>query len=216
VSYRFDCADPAARGRGIERAAAQIQDGHLVVLPTEAVYGIACDPFNGSAIEALTEARRASRGPLPPLLVPRTRSLDGLAADLSEGGRKLAEAFWPGRLTLLCRPRPVLEHYTTEGTVGLRMPLHPVALALLRRTGPLAVTGACRRGRPPRRDCDGAQDEFAGTEILYLDAGPTGDGEVSTVVDVTGPRPEVLRSGAVTVRQLREVAPLIDGPETEQ
>lgn len=216
MSYRFDCTDPAARGRGIERAAERIHEGDLVVLPTEAVYGVACDPFSDRALDALGRARRTVDGPLPAVLVPRVRSLDGLAADLPAAARELAEALWPGLVTLVCRPRPVLEPYAGRGTVGLRMPLDPVTLALLRRTGPLAVTGACRAGRPAPRDCDGAEDELAQAVTVYLDAGPTVGGQVSTVVDVTGPRARILRAGAVTVRQLREVAPLIDGPGTEQ
>ncbi len=117
------------------------------------------------------------------------------------------EAFWPGGLTMVAAVQPSLQWDLGEtgGTVAVRMPLHPVALELLRATGPMAVSSANRSGQPPATTCDEAVEQLGESVSVYLDGGPSGDPVPSTIVDVTGEVPRLLRLGAVTAEALREV-----------
>jgi L-threonylcarbamoyladenylate synthase len=134
--------------------------------------------------------------------------LDGIATGLSDAARSLVEAFWPGGLTLVCRSQPTLQWDlgNTNGTVAVRMPLHPVALELLAVTGPMAVSSANRSGMPPATTVDEAVEQLGEAVSVYLDGGPAGDPLPSTIVDVTGEVPRLLRAGAVAEATLREVA----------
>jgi L-threonylcarbamoyladenylate synthase len=209
VTYRFDCLDDGGRGRGVARAASSVQEGALVVLPTDAVYGLGCDAFSPDAVAALRALKGHRRSQPPPVLMPRTRTLDGLATQVSDAARELADAFWPGSLTLLCRAQPTLDWDLgdTRGTVALRVPLHPVALQVLDRTGPLAVTAANAPGSPAPTSCEQARAQLGDEVEVYLDAGELTRTAVSTIVDVTGPAPQVLRLGALGLAELRAVVP---------
>ena len=129
--------------------------------------------------------------------------------------RELVEAFWPGGLTLVVEHAPTLawDVGDSRGTVAVRMPLHPVALEVLERTGPMAVSGANRAGLPSPRTAREAQEQLGYPVAVYLDGGPTGDPVPSTIVDVTGEVPRVLRLGAVSLEELRTVVPEVEGPE---
>lgn len=201
-------ADPAERPRGLERAAAALRRGALVVLPTDTVYGLAADAFRPEAVADLLRAKGRGRDMPVPVLVGSPRGLDGIALAVSRVGRDLVDAFWPGALTLVCRAQPSLQWDLGDahGTVAVRMPLHPVAIELLRETGPLAVSSANRTGQPPATTCAGAVDQLGEAVAVYLDGGPSGDPVPSTIVDVTGQVPVVLRAGALPVARLREVA----------
>jgi L-threonylcarbamoyladenylate synthase len=213
VSYRYDCADASGRGRGLARARTVLGEGELVVVPTESAYGLACDAFSGPGLELL----RAAKGNMwlrPPVLIGSTRTLDGLATGVTPAARALAEAFWPGPLTLICHAQPTLDWAISgsDGGVSLRMPLHPVALQLLTSTGPLALTAANEPGRPVPLTYDDAYDQLREQVSVYLDAGPVGTAGPSTVVDVREEVPMALRAGDLTVDQLREVVPdIADG-----
>jgi tRNA threonylcarbamoyl adenosine modification protein (Sua5/YciO/YrdC/YwlC family) len=215
VSYRFDCRDERERDRGVSRAAVSVSEGLLVVLPTDAAYGVGCDAFSEGGIELLAQAR--GRRQPPPVLVAHGRTLDGLATDVSTSVRDLADAFWPGGLTLVCRAVRTLSWDLGDetGTVALRMPLHPVALALLEKTGPLAVTSANRPGTAHGgvpTTCDAARDALGNFVDVYLDAGRLLRTALSSVVDGTDPDapPRLLRAGAVPVEALRAVVPDLD------
>ena len=121
---------------------------------------------------------------------------------------KLVEAFWPGGLSLVVEHAPSLswDLGDAKGTVMLRMPLHPVALDLLRTVGPMAVSSANRSGHPPAVTADQAEQQLGELVRVYLDGGPSPIGVASTVLDVTGEVPVVLRQGAVSLDALREVA----------
>ncbi len=208
MSYRFDCAEPSGRGNAIATAVTTLAAGDLVVLPTGTVYGVGCDAFSPPAVAALHAARGATRHQPPPVLIAHWRTLDGIAADLTDAARALAEAFWPGGLTLVCQAQPSL-HWNlgdTHGTVAVRMPLHPLALELLDEVGPMAVTGANLAGMPAVLDCDRAQAALGDAVAVYLDAGPLTGGPPSTILDVSTERVRVLRLGEVSLEQLREVA----------
>ncbi len=146
----FDCADPVARRAGLEAAAHAARSGNLVVMPTDTVYGIGADAFNAAAVRALLAAK--GRGPdMPvPVLVGSWSTIDGLVTAVPPLARTLIEAFWPGGLSLVVEHAPSLrwDLGDAQGTVMIRMPLHPVALDLLRLVGPMAVSSANRSGQP--------------------------------------------------------------------
>jgi tRNA threonylcarbamoyl adenosine modification protein (Sua5/YciO/YrdC/YwlC family) len=206
---RFDCALEVQRSRGIAKAADVVAEGDLVVLPTDTVYGIGCDAFAPAAVAALLAAKGRGRAMPPPVLLPHVRTLDGIATDVTASVRALAEAFWPGALTIICRAQPTLtwDLGDTNGTVGLRMPLHPVALELLERTGPMAVSSANLTGRAAAQTCQQALDQLGESVAVYLDAGEASIGVPSTIVDGTAGALRVLRQGAISLEDLRSVVP---------
>jgi tRNA threonylcarbamoyl adenosine modification protein (Sua5/YciO/YrdC/YwlC family) len=184
-----------------------------VVLPTDTVYGIAADAFTPPAGQALLDAKGRGRQMPPPVLIGDVRTLDGLATDVPAAARALAEAFWPGGLTLIVRAQPSLawDLGETRGTVALRVPDHETARALLLRTGPLAVSSANRTGSPAAVTAQEAYDQLGDSVAVYLDGGPSETGIASTIVDATSLVGDsaavvrVLREGAVSREALREV-----------
>ena len=203
----FDCADPVARRAGLEAAAFAAQTGNLVVMPTDTVYGIGANAFNAAAVRDLLAAK--GRGPdMPvPVLVGSWTTIDGLTMAVSPVARTLIEAFWPGGLSLVIEHAPSLswDLGDSRGTVMVRMPLHPVALDLLRMVGPMAVSSANRTGMPPATTAAAATEQLGDDVAVYLDGGPAPIGVASTVVDLTGGTPRVLRQGAVSLDRPREV-----------
>lgn len=203
----FDCSDPDARTDGLAAAARSVRAGQLVVLPTDTVYGLGCDAFSAEAVRGLLTAK--NRGPdMPvPVLVGSWSTIDGLVLGVPKSARDLIEAFWPGGLSLVLPHAPSLawDLGSTKGTVMLRMPLHPVALELLRDVGPMAVSSANVSGRPPATTAGEAAAQLGDRVGVYLDGGPSGDPVASTIVDLTADEPRVLRVGAVTRDAVAEV-----------
>jgi L-threonylcarbamoyladenylate synthase len=205
VSRRFDCDDPDQRKRGLDQAAAAVRRGELVVLPTDTVYGIGADAFSSAAVARLLAAKGRGRDMPVPVLVGSPRTLSGIATRLSKSANALVEAFWPGALTIVVNHQPSLQWDLGDAaeTVAVRMPLHPVAIELLTDTGPMAVSSANKSGQPPAATCDEAYDQLGDEVSIYLDGGAAGDPVPSTIVDLTGDPPRVLRAGAVPVDALR-------------
>jgi tRNA threonylcarbamoyl adenosine modification protein (Sua5/YciO/YrdC/YwlC family) len=207
VTRTYDCRDHAEREQGIAAAIDAVRRGDLVVLPTDTVYGIGADAFAPTAVQTLLAAKR--RGPdMPvPVLVGSWHTIDGLVTSVRPTVRQLVEAFWPGGLTLVVEHAPSLawDLGETGGTVAVRMPLHPVALEVLNATGPMAVSSANVSGQPPATTAEEAREQLGWLVEVYLEAGPCGDPVASTILDVTGEVPKLLRPGAVTIDQLREV-----------
>jgi tRNA threonylcarbamoyl adenosine modification protein (Sua5/YciO/YrdC/YwlC family) len=143
------------------------------------------------------------------VLVGSRHTLDGLVYSLPKAARELADAFWPGALTIMVEHSPSLQWDLgdTGGVVGVRMPLHPVALEVLREVGPMAVTTANKVGRPAPLTAEEARDQLEYSVRFYLEAGAAVDPAPSTIVDVTGDVPRVLRDGAVPFEKLRDVVP---------
>ena len=216
MSTTYDVREGADPTAGVDAAVAALRRGELVVLPTDTVYGIAADAFSPGAVAALLEAKGRSRDMPVPVLVGSWRTLDGLAEEVTPQLRSLVEAFWPGGLTLVVRTAPSLlwDLGETRGTVAVRMPLHPVALAVLEQTGPLAVSSANRSGLPPAQDAAEAARQLGTRVLVYLDGGAAGAGTASTIVDTTGERPRVLRAGAVPVEELAALLPDLEPPGT--
>lgn len=214
---RIDVRDAPGREDGVMLAADAVRRGEVIVLPTDTVYGVGADAFDPEAVRALLAAKGRGRSMPPPVLVAGQRVLDGLAYDVPRYARDLVDAFWPGALTIVCRSQPSLtwDLGDRNDTVALRMPLHRTALALLESTGPLAVTSANRTGQPAATTCDEAEEQLGDAVSVYLDAGPCAGSLASTIVDVTGERPRLLRAGAIEPDQLRTVVPdldVADGP----
>lgn len=197
------------REESLRRAQETLVSGGLVVLPTDTVYGIAADAFDPAAVAALLAAKGRGRQSPPPVLVSSPEMLDVLAIDVPHAARALAAAFWPGALTLVLRAQPTLawDLGETSGTVALRMPDDPIALDLLRRTGPLAVSSANRTSVPPATTVEQARGQLGARVAVYLDGGDARGGVASTIVDATGPRLAVLREGAISLERLGEVVP---------
>ncbi len=153
MSTRYDCRDPQSRVAGVDAAVAAARAGELIVLPTDTVYGIGADAFIPAAVTTMLAAKGRGRNMPPPVLVGTARAAAALVEDLGAFGQDLIDEFWPGALTLVFRVSPTLlwDLGDTRGTVALRMPLHAVALDVLKQTGPLAVSSANRTGQP-RRD----------------------------------------------------------------
>jgi L-threonylcarbamoyladenylate synthase len=143
------------------------------------------------------------------VLISVVESLDALATDIPEAGRKLCEAFWPGPLTVICHAQTSLmwDLGDTQGTVALRVPDHENTRELLSRTGPLAVSSANLSGQPAATDVYDAEAQLLDSVAVYLDGGPVSGGEPSTIVDLTGDTPYVVRVGALSLERLREVVP---------
>jgi L-threonylcarbamoyladenylate synthase len=212
MSARYDCADTQQRDEGLVAAVAAVQEGQLVVLPTDTVYGVGTDAFNAEAVSALLAAKGRGRSMPPPVLVGSVAAAAALAESLGAFGQDLIDEFWPGPLTLIFRASPTLmwDLGDTLGTVAVRMPLHPIALDLLRRTGPMAVSSANKHGLPAATTADEAQAQLGDEISVYLDGGPCADNVPSTILDLTGSVPRMLRAGALSVDDLRKVVPVID------
>jgi L-threonylcarbamoyladenylate synthase len=209
MARRYDCSDATDRAAGLREAASAVRRGELVVLPTDTVYGIGTDAFNAEAVGDLLEAKGRGRNMPSPVLVGSPNTLHGLVTDFSEMAWELVDAFWPGALTLVARQQPSLswDLGDTRGTVAVRMPLHPVAIELLTQTGPMAVSSANLTGHPSPRDCDAAEGMLGDSVAVYLDGGSTPAAVPSSIVDVTGKVPVLLRAGALSAEDLREVVP---------
>ncbi len=202
--------DAATWGPALDEAVDVIANGGLVVLPTDTVYGIGADAFSPPAVQALLDAKGRGRQMPPPVLIGDVRTLDGLATDVPAHARLLAEAFWPGGLTLIVRAQPSLawDLGETHGTVALRVPDHPAARALLKRTGPMAVSSANRTGEDAALTAADAYRMLGDRVRVYLDAGESPGQVASTIVDATGSRLQVVRQGAITLAALNEIAPV--------
>lgn len=207
MAQRVDATNPQDRDAAIATAESAVKGGRLVVIPTDTVYGIGCDAFDNQAVEALLRAKY--RGPdMPvPVLVGSWNTVQGLVRDYSFNMRRLVEAFWPGGLSVVVHQAPSLPWNLgdTRGTVMLRMPMHPVALELLDKTGPMAVSSANISGQPPATTVDMAMEQLGETVGVYVDGGEATIGEASTIVDLSSGKPRILREGATTAEKIGEV-----------
>jgi L-threonylcarbamoyladenylate synthase len=203
----YDCSDAEQRAVGIASAVSALKGGRLVVMPTDTVYGIGADAFDSGAVTALLAAKGRGRDMPVPVLVGSWHTIDGLVYAVPHSARELIHAFWPGALSLVVRQAPSLQWDLgdAQGTVMLRMPLHPVAIELLREVGPMAVSSANISGQPASVTVDDARGQLADLVEVYLDGGRSEKQAASTIVDLTSDRPRVLRQGPVTVEAIAEV-----------
>ncbi|WP_426245182.1 L-threonylcarbamoyladenylate synthase [Nocardioides sp. LHG3406-4] len=191
----------------IDAASLAVRRGELVVFPTDTVYGVGADAFDPEAVQRLLDAKGRGRDMPPPVLVSASTTLDALAVNVPGWARALVAEFWPGPLTLVCHQQASLQWDLgeTRGTVALRMPDDEIALAVLERTGPLAVSSANVTGRPAAHDADEAETMLGDAVSVIIDSGPTGGADPSTIVDATGDRGRILRRGALAIEELNAV-----------
>ena len=208
----YDCLDTAEALTGLRLARQALGRGDLVVLPTDTVYGVAADAFNPAAVQKLLDAKGRGRTSPPPVLVPSIETLDALAEHVTPEMRSLAEAFWPGGLTIVVPARTTLawDLGDTNGTAALRMPDQAITLELLRESGPLAVSSANLTGKPAALTATEARDALGDRIAVYLDSGESSGSRVgSTIVDatptVTGKPVRVLRDGTVSRDAIRAI-----------
>lgn len=208
----------------ITAATSAVQSGQLVVIPTDTVYGIGCDAFDADAVHRLLAAKGRGRDVPPPVLIGEMRTLDGIATDIEPYVRDLVERFWPGALTVVVRAQPSLawDLGETQGTVAVRMPDDEIALAVLKETGPMAVTSANLHGSPAATSVLDAATQLGSAVEVYVDGGPRTSQAPSTILDCTGPAPIVLRHGAISEDDLAALVPMAgededaSGPHTPQ
>lgn len=190
----------------IERAAAAIRGGQLAAIPTDTLYGLAVDPANGAAVARLFEVKGRLGENALPLVAADPEQVERHFGRLPAMAVRLAGRFWPGPLTLLLNAPSNLAPQVSGGTskIGVRVPAHPVAVALCRACGgPLTATSANISGRPPTDDPEAVMQALGDLIDLLVDSGRTPGGAPSTVVDVTGPEPWLIRAGAISWDEVR-------------
>jgi tRNA threonylcarbamoyl adenosine modification protein (Sua5/YciO/YrdC/YwlC family) len=206
---RIETIPADERERGLGAGAAALRRGQLVGLPLDTAYGIAADAFNARGTQALREAKGRADLSIP-VMVPKIATVSGIA-EVDTNARRLMLDFWPGPLTLVLPAQPTLAWSLTDasGRIAVRMPLHPVALDLLERTGPLGVVAAAPMPTPGEPATpDGAfPEDLAALLAVLLDAGPLPAGSASAVVDLTGPAPVLVRPGPLDPDDLRATCP---------
>jgi len=176
----------------------------LVAFPTDTVYGLGAPAFNRESIERLYIVKGRSQARAIALLLSQVEQLDQVAVNIPDFARSLAEQFWPGPLTLVLNRHPALpDIIAAEPTVGVRIPDHPDALALMNLTGPLAVTSANLSGNQPARTANEVLKQLKGRIHLIIDGGPVPGGIPSTVVDCTTLELKILRPGPISIDQLQ-------------
>jgi len=178
-------------------------EGNLVAFPTDTVYGLGADLNNAQAIEQLYVVKGRKSSKAIAVLLGSHEQLGIATNEMGSLAKRLAENFWPGPLTLVVARHPHLPaNLSPNPTVGVRMPDHPVALALLKRTGPLAVTSANLSEHPNANTAHEVRRQLNERIALILDGGRTPGGQPSTVVDCTGQEPAILRAGPISLDQI--------------
>jgi tRNA threonylcarbamoyl adenosine modification protein (Sua5/YciO/YrdC/YwlC family) len=207
VSQTYDCTRPAGHAAGRAAALAAVKGGRLIVMPTDTVYGIGADAFDNDAVAALLAAKHRGPDYPTPVVVGSWDTVTGLVRDADARMKALVEAFWPGGLTIVTHQAPSLPWNLgdTRGTVALRMPLHPVAIELLQQTGPMALSSANVHGQPSALSAAQAREQLGDSVSVYLDGGPATIGTSSTIIDLSGHRPRILRQGAIEAARVAEV-----------
>ena len=192
----------------IRRAGQLLRQGGVVAIPTETVYGLAADATNPQAVQKIFEAKgRPQDNPLI-VHIASLEELPALVRQVPDAAKKLAETFWPGPLTMIFYKSEKIPAETSAGldTVGIRMPQHLAARQVIQAAGvPLAAPSANRSGRPSPTTAEHVMNDMKGRIDAVLDGGPCQVGVESTVVDMTGDVPRVLRPGAVTREQILRV-----------
>ncbi|HLA98582.1 MAG TPA: L-threonylcarbamoyladenylate synthase [Anaerolineales bacterium] len=197
---------PADQPEAIPAAIQALKRGELVAFPTDTVYGVGALVHDTDSIAQLYQVKERGAEKAIPVLLGDPGDLAQVALEVGSLALRLAGRFWPGALTLVVPRHPALpEIISPYPTIGVRMPDHPVALRLLRAAGPLAVTSANLSGARSATTAEEVMSQLAGRIALILDGGRTPGGQPSTVVDCTGPDPEILRPGPVTLEQILAV-----------
>lgn len=194
----------ASSSDAITRALKVLRSGGLVAFPTDTVYGVGALVFDGKAVESIYAAKDRPVEKAIPVLLGDGADVERVGTDIPSIARRLADRFWPGPLTILIPKRPDLpQAVSTTSTVGVRVPDHEVARALLRAAGPMAVTSANISGAQSPSTAQEVYEQLGSRIPLILDGGRTPGGVPSTLVDCTTPELKVLREGPIALDSLR-------------
>ena len=190
----------------LETIAEAVENGELIVYPTETVYGIGADIFNEAAIKKLFVAKNRPFDMPLSVAVSSKEMMDSIAV-LDERAERLIDAFLPGPLTIIIKKKPIVPDIVTSMSekVGIRMPDHPVALKIIERTGPLVATSANSHSHPDAVNSEEAESDFGDSVNVYVDSGPCSLGKPSTIVWLMGDKMEIVRQGAITRKQIEDV-----------
>lgn len=204
----FSCDDPKQREGGVQAAVTALGAGELILLPTDTIYGIGADPFDTGAVGSLRSIKAMAPSIPLPILVGNWNAFEAVVQGVEEPVRTLIEAFWPGPLTLVMRQTETLDWNIggPASIVQVRMPDNAVALDVLNKSGPIAVSGATRTRLGPLATVAEAEEQFGDLVSVYLDDGRL-DHAVSTIIDCTRTVMRVRRKGSITIGELQEVAP---------
>jgi L-threonylcarbamoyladenylate synthase len=182
----------------IQLACEVIRTGGLIAFPTDTLYGLGCDPHLPAALQKIYAAKGRSASKAIPVLISNLDQLDGLVSELPKQAARLMERWWPGALTLVLPKNSQLPpDLTPYPGLAVRMPDHPLALALLDQSGPLAVTSANLSDHDNPRDAQGVLQQMDGLVDLILDGGKLTGGQASTIIDCLGSEPKLLREGPI-------------------
>ena len=208
IQNDFPHTKPAAPSPAadVEAAARHLRQGGVAAIPTDTIYGLAANALDERAVRRVFSLKRRPSGMALPLLLADAADLERWGREVPELARLLAQRFWPGALTLVVRKAADIPDVATGGldTVALRVPAHDTPRALARMLGvPITGTSANRSGSPGLTDADAVRREFAGEPCMVVD-GQCDGGVASTLVDVTGAEPRIIREGAVSRRELAE------------
>jgi len=217
MTRMLDCRDPQTRSAAITAAIDTVKSGRLIVLPTDTVYGIGADAFDSRAVAGLLAAKGRGRDMPVGVLVGSWHTISGLVYAVPDAAHELIRAFWPGALSLVVQQAPSLQWDLGDarGTVMLRMPLQPVALEVLSKTGPMAVSSANISGQPAATTAAEAQQQLGDLVDVYLDGGPSEQQAASTIVDLTAVTPRILREGPISAQRIAEVLGVDPGSLTD-
>ncbi len=197
---------PVSAAGTIAQAHGILQEGGLVAFPTDTVYGLGALAFDGRAVESIYVAKDRPAEKAIPILIGDTHDLEKVGVNIPEAVHKLASRFWPGPLTILVPKRVDLPAaVSASSTVGVRVPDHETARALLRAAGPMAVTSANISGAQSPVTAQEVYEQLAGRVVLIIDGGRAPGGIPSTVVDCTVPQLKILRAGPISPEELRSV-----------
>ena len=193
----------------LDKAFAALDNGGVVVFPTDTLYGLGADVFSLPALQRIFAIKGRPAELALPVLVAGLDQVESVALPMSNQAQELAERFWPGPLTLVMRRSPELPDLVTGGadTVAVRMPAHRIPLALARRLGrPITGTSANLSGQPDLLDLDSIENQLGNLVDYIIRSGPPPEGTGSTVVDITRNAPRLLREGAISLQEIMETA----------
>lgn len=181
-----------------------LNKGGLVAFPTDTVYGVGTLVFNGKAVESIYVAKDRPIEKAIPVLIAEAKDMDKVGMDIPDMARRIAARFWPGPLTCIIPKKPTLpESVSATSTIGVRVPDHDVARALLRTTGPMAVTSANISGQASPSTAEEVFAQLGGRISLIIDGGKTPGGVPSTLVDCTSDDIKILREGPISLEEIK-------------
>jgi len=196
---------PIDQPQALACAAKLVRSGKMIAFPTDTVYGIGACAFQKDAVERIYHIKNRSHQKAIPILLADLEDLRDITPSLSSSAARLAERFWPGALTLVIPLLPSLpDNLSPSPSIGVRIPDHDPARALIRVTGPLAATSANLSGEPPALTAEQVREKLGGRVQLILDGGKASGGVSSTVVDCCGETPQLLRKGPLSWKEIAD------------